>query len=140
MFTNPIASYQQIGIESDVRGADPHRLIVLLFDGAEQALHQAQTYLAANDIQGKSDSLMKAIDIILNGLSASLDTEQGGDLANNLKALYAYMVSRLVYANINKNVAAVREVQTLLGELASAWREMGENLKQNGGQNPVQIP
>ena len=140
MFTNPIASYQQIGIESDVRGADPHRLIVLLFDGAEQALHQAHASVEANDIKGKSDSLLKAIDIILNGLSASLDIEQGGDLANNLKALYAYMVSRLVHANIHKNLAAIREVQGLLGELASAWREMGQNLKQNGGQNPVQNP
>lgn len=37
MFSNPIAAYQQIGLESDVRGADPHRLIVLLFDGAESA-------------------------------------------------------------------------------------------------------
>ena len=136
MFSSPIASYQQISIESDVRGADPHRLIVLLFDGAEGALQQAQTRLAANDIKGKSDSLMKAIDIILSGLSASLDTEQGGELAQNLKALYDYMASRLVHANIHKDANAIREVQGLLGEIASAWREIGVAGRQNSEQQP----
>jgi flagellar protein FliS len=136
MFSSPIASYQQISIESDVRGADPHRLIVLLFDGAEGALQQAQTRLAANDFKGKSDSLMKAIDIILSGLSASLDTEQGGDLAINLKALYEYMASRLVHANVHKDANAIREVQGLLGEIASAWREIGTTGRQNPEQQP----
>jgi flagellar protein FliS len=134
MFSSPIASYQQISIESDVRGADPHRLIVLLFDGAESAMQQALVLLAANDYKGKSDALMKAIDIILSGLSASLDTEQGGDLAQNLKALYEYMVSRLVYANVHKDAAAIREVQGLLGEIASAWREIGVTGRQDPDQ------
>ncbi len=132
MFANSIASYRQIDLESDVRGADPHRLIVLLFDGAESALNQALVRMEANDIVGKSESLMKAIDIILSGLSASLNTEQGGELASNLKALYDYMVSRLVHANIHKDPTAVREVQRLLGEISGAWREMGETLRQGG--------
>lgn len=136
MFANPIASYRQIDVESDVRGADPHRLIVLLFDGAESALQKALIQLEANDFAGKSDSLIKATDIILSGLSASLNTEEGGDLANNLKALYDYMVSRLIHANIHKDPAAIREVQRLLGEISGAWREMGENLRQGRAQNP----
>lgn len=140
MFSNPIASYRQIDIESDIRGADPHRLIVLLFDGAESALRQALIRIEANDNAGRSESLLKAIDIILTGLSASLNIEEGGDLAQNLKALYDYMVSRLIHANLRKDPAAIREVQGLLGEISGAWREMGQNLKQGGGQNFDQKP
>jgi flagellar protein FliS len=136
MFSSPIASYQQISIESDVRGADPHRLIVLLFDGAERALQQVIERVAANDMKGKSDSIIKAVEIIQSGLSASLDTEQGGDLAKNLKALYEYMVARLIHANIHKDVNAIREVQGLLGEIASAWREIGVTRRQNPDQQP----
>lgn len=136
MFSSPIASYQQISIESDIRGADPHRLIVLLFDGAERALQQSTERLAANDAKGKSDSIVKAIEIIQSGLSASLDTEQGGDLAKNLKALYDYMASRLIHANIHKDASAIREVQGLLGEIASAWREIGVAGRQNPDQHP----
>jgi flagellar protein FliS len=135
MFSNPIAAYRQVDLESDIRGADPHRLIVLLFDGAESALRQALVQLEANDITGKSASLTKAIEIILSGLSASLNTDEGGELANNLKALYDYMASRLMHANIRKDPAAIREVLHLLGEISGAWREMGENLRESRNSN-----
>jgi flagellar protein FliS len=135
MFSNPIAAYQQIGIESDVRGADPHRLIVLLFDGAESALVKAQAQIIEKDIEGKTSSINKAIEIILDGLSASLDLNQGGELANNLKALYAYMVSRLVHANIHIDPIAISEVQKLLSEISGAWKEMKTNVRQVAGDS-----
>lgn len=125
MFSNPIAAYQQISIESEVRGADPHRLIVLLFEGAESALSKAQTQILEKDYEGKSASLNKAIEIILDGLSASLDVEQGGELAQNLRALYGYMATRLIHANIHLDVGAVSEVQKLLGDLSDAWKQIG---------------
>lgn len=130
MFSDPIASYRRMDLESDVLGADPHRLIVLLFDGAEAALTKAQACLAAKDISGKSDALLKAIEIINDGLSASLNTESGGELAGNLKALYDYMVSRLIHANAHLDPIAVSEVQKLLSEIAGAWRELGIKLRQ----------
>src|SRR5574343_1847311 len=110
MFSNPISAYQQVSLETEVLGADPHRLIVLLFDGAEVALEQALVFLAANDIEGKSRALSKASDIITEGLMASLNLETGGELAQNLHALYMYMVSRLVNDHRNNDANAVREV------------------------------
>ncbi len=130
MFASPIASYQQISLESSVRGADPHHLIVLLFEGADAALVRAQAQLKDKDIEGKSESLSRAIAIILEGLSASLNLEAGGDLAQNLAALYDYMTRRLIHANIHNDAAAISEVQGLLREIGDAWREMGLQLKQ----------
>ncbi|UCV19771.1 flagellar export chaperone FliS [Ferribacterium limneticum] len=138
MFSSPIASYRQIDVESDIHGADPHRLIVLLFDGAESALHRAQACIVNNDNAGRSEAILKAIDIILMGLSSSLNVEEGGELAQNLKALYDYMVSRLIHANLRKDPRAIREVQGLLGEISGAWREMGQKKRQEGSQNPEQ--
>ncbi len=136
MFSNPIAAYKQVDLESDIRGSDPHRLIILLFDAAEKALSQAQEHLAARNIVGKTESITKAIEIILEGLVASLDIERGGELADKLHALYMYMVSRLVHANINMDAAAVSEVQGLLAEISGAWKEMRKTLDK--GQNPEQ--
>ncbi len=127
MFANSIASYQQIGKDAEILGADPHRLIVLLFDGAEAALVKAQACIAAQDIAGRSEALIKATDIISSGLAASLNLQEGGELAQNLSALYDYMVSRLLYANIHQDPRAITEVQKLLAEIAGAWREMGAN-------------
>lgn len=136
MFSNPIASYRRMDLESDVLGADPHRLVVLLFDGAEAALTRAQAALAAKDIGGKSEALLKAIEIINDGLAASLNLQDGGELASNLKALYDYMVARLIHANIHMDAIAVSEVQKLLAEIAGAWREMGVTLRQ-GPRSPA---
>lgn len=136
MFANPIASYQQVGRDADIRGSDPHRLIQLLFDGAGAALDDAKAKLAENDVVGKSTAIAKAIAIISDGLAASLNLSAGGELAQHLKALYEYMVSRLVHANINNDRAAIDEVQRLLEEIGGAWREMGQNLKASTGQTP----
>lgn len=130
MFASPISSYQQISLESSVRGADPHHLIVLLFDGADAALARAQAQLKENDYSGKSESLSKAIAIILEGLNASLNLDEGETMAKNLAALYDYMVRRLIHANIHKDAAAISEVQGLLSEIGDAWREMGQQIKQ----------
>jgi flagellar protein FliS len=136
MFQNPITAYQQIGIESDVRGADPHRLIVLLFDGAEVAIARALTQMAAKDYIGLAESVNKANSIILEGLLPSLNLD-AGELAHNLAALYDYMARRLLHAHVNSDAAAIREVQGLLGEISGAWREMGEQLRQpQGVENP----
>jgi flagellar protein FliS len=133
MFSSPISSYQKISLESEIQGADPVHLITLLFDGAQAALEKAQAQLAANDFRGKSDSLTKAILIIVEGLSASLNVEQGGEVAERLQALYSYMVARLTHANVQKDAAAITEVQQLLAELGGAWREIRPN--GGGGQN-----
>lgn len=133
MFSDPISAYKQVGLESEIRGADPHRLIILLFDATEAALLRAKEQIVKKDIAGKSESINKAITIILDGLSASLNVEQGGELAERLQALYAYMVSRLVHANIHLDLAAIQEVEQLLGEIANAWREIRPQV--TGAQN-----
>lgn len=83
----------------------------------------------AGDIAQKGTAITKAIDIILNGLRASLDLEAGGNLAQNLYALYDYMARRLLHANINNDGAALDEVLGLLNEIHSAWIAIGQQLE-----------
>jgi flagellar protein FliS len=59
--------------------------------------------------------------IIDEGLQASLDKNVGGDLVHNLEALYSYMCTRLLAANVNNDVEALDEVTRLLGEIKGAW-------------------
>lgn len=134
MFSNPIAAYTQMDRESDIRGSSPYRLIVLLFDGALAAIAEAEECIQQRDIPGKAAAIGKAIDIINDGLCASLNLEAGGELADNLKALYLYMVTRLAQANAAHEPAALNEVRDLLQTIGDAWREMGEQL-QNTGNN-----
>lgn len=120
----PIAAYQDVGITSSVASADPHRLIMLLFDGAQAAIAIARGAIEQNAIAEKGNAISKAIDIIDNGLKASLDLERGQDLADRLYALYDYMSSRLLHANLKNDIAALEEVARLLTEIQSAWAEI----------------
>ena len=69
--SNPANAYSRVGLETSVQGASPHQLIVLLFEGARQAVVIARAGVDAGDIAQKGAAITKAIDIILNGLRAA---------------------------------------------------------------------
>lgn len=117
-------AYSQVSLETAVQSADPHQLILMLYDGALMALAQAVVAMEQKDIPKRAQSISRAIAIIHDGLHASLDVEAGGELAQRLAALYDYMVERLTQANATNNAAAVQEVSGLLRTLREAWAEM----------------
>jgi len=114
-------TYESVGMESNVHSADPHTLISMLFQGALLAIANAKNGILRKDIPAKGTAISKAIAIIGEGLHASLDKKAGGEIAENLAALYDYMVFRLADASINNDIAKLDEVARLLGELKGAW-------------------
>ena len=116
-------AYAQIGVESAVMSASQQQLVTMLFDGVLSALVRARLFMQDNNQQGKGVSLSKAINIIENGLRVSLDEESKDELTQNLIALYSYMVRRLLQANLRNDVSAVEEVETLMRNIADAWKE-----------------
>lgn len=129
---NPIAAYSEVGVETSVASASPHKLILLLFEGAKAALYAARLGMTNGDIPGKGVAISRAIDIINNGLKASLDIEAGGNLAEQLSALYDYMVDRLLFANLKNETAPLDEVLGLLGQIHSAWEEIADRPEVTG--------
>lgn len=122
---NPVASYAQVGLEAKVNSATPHQLILLLFEGASTAITVAKLHIERGEVAQKGKLISQAIDIIVNGLKASLNQEAGGKLAEQLAALYDYMARRLLSANLENNLAALDEVSRLLNEIHTAWIEIG---------------
>lgn len=116
-----VNAYAKVGVETGVSSASPHQLIVMLFDGAMKALGAAIVNMKANNIAAKGEAISKAILIIDSGLRASLDKKAGGEIAEGLDALYEYMGTRLLQANLKNDVSILEEVQKLLGDLRSAW-------------------
>lgn len=114
-------AYAKVGVETGVVAATPHKLIVMLFDGALAALASALQHMQAGNVAAKGQAISKAILIIDSGLRASLDHKAGGEISLNLDALYEYMNKRLLTANLNNQPEILEEVQRLLRELKSAW-------------------
>lgn len=122
---NPVSAYQRVGVESGVEAANPHKLILMLFEGAQEALAKAKMHMQHNEIAAKGEMISKAIMIIDHGLNASLDMSAGGDMALKLQSLYEYMTNRLLTANIENDPKIITEVNSLLNELYSAWQAIG---------------
>lgn len=120
-----VAAYAQVGVETAVTTADPHKLVVMLFEGALLCVGTAKQHMIRSEIAPKGENVSKAINIIANGLKASLDMGVGGELAERLAALYDYMCERLLFANIKNNPAVLDEVHRLLSELKEAWEQIG---------------
>ncbi len=122
-----VNGYAKVGVETGVLAASPVKLIVMLYDGAISACHSAIACMQRKDIEQKGAMLSKAIMIIESGLRLSLDRKAGGDIAESLDALYAYMSSKLASANVRNEPAPVQEVIKLLLDLKGAWEAIDTN-------------
>ncbi|MEZ0605116.1 flagellar export chaperone FliS [Paraburkholderia sp. IW21] len=114
-------AYARVGVETGVMGASPHRLIVMLYQGARQAIAQARMHLQMGNVPARGEAIGKAIQIVESGLQQSLNIEAGGEIAERLDALYSYMSRRLLEANIKQSETMLAEVDGLLATLEEAW-------------------
>lgn len=119
------SAYARIGLETGVLAASPHKLILMLFEGARIALASALVHMKNGEIIAKGEAISKAIAIITSGLQASLEIKAGGELGERLHALYDYMSRRLLEANLHNKPEYLEEVGRLLGELNDAWEAIG---------------
>lgn len=123
-------AYAQVGLETGINSASPHGLIAMLYDGAIEAIRKAKIYLEMNDIEMKGRQMDKALRILKDGLTASLDLKAGGELAERLLSLYDFISKELILANSQNNVEKMDACIDMLEDLRSAWMEIGKNAGQ----------
>ena len=107
--------------------ASPHKLILMLYDGALSNMARANQALDANRREDASRHIRKCQDILFE-LIACLNEEQGGEIARNLKRLYLYMIDQLVQANIYQRKEPLLETEALLRQLRDAWDQIGKEV------------
>ena len=130
--------YGKVAVGSEVAFASPHRLVQMLMDGALEKIAIAKGHMSRKEFEAKGKHINWAISII-DGLRCSLNMAEGGEMANNLNSLYAYMVRRLAESNISNDIATLDEVSSLMLEIKSAWDAIPNEVKQpqSSSGNPV---
>ncbi|MDC0507457.1 flagellar export chaperone FliS [Luminiphilus sp.] len=123
MFINPKQAYLDTRANSSVAGASPHKLISLLFDACQEKLAIAKGCMERREIKEKAEAIKKAIDIIVR-LQASLDFDQGGNIAIQLDDLYTFCTNRLALANAVNDISMIDEVYKVITEIKNGWREL----------------
>jgi len=131
-----LAAYQSVSVHGSVAGADPHRLVLMLMDGALERMAIARGNIERGQIARKTQALHQCVKII-NELRGSLNLTQGGPLAQNLSDLYDYMLRQILRANLDSDAQCIKEVASLMGEIRSAWVAIGPEVRQM--QAPVAV-
>ncbi|WP_396435186.1 flagellar export chaperone FliS [Limnohabitans sp.] len=128
-YSRAAQSYGLVQVVTGVATADNVQLIQMLFDGLTESLACAKGHIQNNAIEEKSKALSRAGRIVV-GLQGALDFERGGELAQNLNELYAYVTRRLFHVNAFNDLAVLDEVQSLIKDIAEAWKSLPSLLGQ----------
>lgn len=120
--------YRQVGVQTGVDSANPHQLVLMLFDGVLEAIVQARGALVDGDIEVKGRAITRAARIVDEGLKAAL-SPAGGELSSNLANLYHYISMRLVQAHLRNDVKALDECRRLIEPLREAWAAIGAQVQ-----------
>lgn len=119
---NAAMAYRHMHIDAQIGGsATPHRLVSMLFDGAVESMNHAKGAMAQRDYEAKGRAINRTIAIMDSGLRAALDTASGGKLAQDLHALYGYIINRLIDANLKSDSHAIDECLRLIHPIRDAW-------------------
>jgi len=111
-------------VGDSVATASPSRLVTMLYDRLVRDLVTGEAAVVASDLAAANTSLVHAQEIVWE-LAAGLDpTKWSGGPA--LAALYQFMLSELLDANVKKDAAKVASVRELVEPLRDAWHQAAE--------------
>ena len=109
-----------------VTTASPQRLLVMLYDRLALDLERGEAALVAGDRAAASEQLQHAQDIVIE-LQGSLRMDIW-DGAPRLSALYSWLLSELVRANVKGDLRRVGDCRKIVEPLRDAWREAAASL------------
>ena len=115
----------------EVNELDRINTITLLYEGAANFTRSAKKKLEVGDTTGKKEYIRKT-SAIIQELSRSLSMD-GGEVAQNLKKLYDYILDCLITAETQSDLKPLDDAEKVLEILRNGWREM----QGNGSSNPV---
>lgn len=123
-----INAYKKGSVKQDIAQADPHKITLMLMQGALDRMAYAKGCIERKDFEGKAEHLSRVSAILLN-LRDTLDLDAGGEVSDNLFALYDYMIERITDANIQNDLKIMDEVINLLLPIKTAWASIPEEAK-----------
>lgn len=118
---NGYAAYQR----TDVLSLTPVEIVSRLFTALTRAIEQAKDAMEKGRIALKGERIGRALSLV-GELQASLNLEEGGEIARNLYALYTYITMELTYANLKNDRQGIENAERSIAPIAEAWRRLSE--------------
>ena len=110
----------QVYQANQVEGAGPLGLVLLSYEALYKALGRTRVAIQISDMVGEAEQTNRAMEAIIE-LATNLNVEEGGQLAESLASLYAYMMNRLTEGLCSCSTQHIDEVMALTQELREGW-------------------
>jgi flagellar protein FliS len=123
---NPASAYRQVDLAGRTSGADPHRLVGLLYEEGAAALRAAACAAEQRQFAIKSERVTRAT-AILFALESGLDFVNGGEVSRTLATFYHGLRQQVLQASLGTDPAPFREAATSLEDIAGAWASVRES-------------
>lgn len=124
-----INAYRKGNLKQDIANADPHKLTLMLMQGALDSLAFAKGAMERKEFAAKSEFLSRVTAILMN-LRDTLDLDVGGEVAENMYSLYEYMIERTGEAHVRNDLQILDEVISLLTPIRDAWVQIPQAAKE----------
>ena len=119
MYAPALETYRRQSVET----ASPMQLVRMLYDAMLQTTAEARVALEAKDYESANERLLHAQRIV-EELDHAVDEDKGGEIANNLRRLYDFLLQRLTYVNITKSLTALEDTETVMEEMHAMWSQV----------------
>jgi flagellar secretion chaperone FliS len=117
------SQYKSLELASRVEGASPHALVGILYDELLRSLDVLGAALRQGRDIAREPSAARARSI-LTALSASLDFDQGGGVAQTLAGVYRAMTLTLSEATTKGDAAKLAELRDGVATISESWKRL----------------
>jgi flagellar protein FliS len=118
-----LAQYRQIKNDTQTTYASPHQLVLMLFDGAIEAMSMTIGAIQQKNIELRGKQNTRSIAIIY-GMRDCLDMNSDSELADNLYSLYQYMAQELFKAAFKNDAETIQGIQNMLKDIRGSWEKI----------------
>lgn len=122
MTQNALNQYKQNAILT----ATPEELTLMLYDGGIKFMNIAKYSIEGKDLEKAHTSLIRAQDIVME-LNLSLNTKY--PISEEFKRLYDFILSKLMDANIQKDIKAIEDALEIMTQMRDTWKEVMKQVK-----------
>lgn len=123
MGTDGFAAYKETNAATAIMDATPHQLTSLLLKAALDKLSVALGAIERGDVTLRTEAIRKVAAIVAE-LQSSLNKEQGGELAEQLDALYEFSTMQLIEVNLSQDISKLEAVRNVLQEINDGWQQI----------------
>ncbi len=127
--SNPYSKYKQTSVLS----ASREQILLMLYEAAIKFTKLAIQAAEQKKIADRGQNIIRAFDIVLE-LNATLDHKVGGELAQQLEALYMFMMEQYTKANITGDPEPLKSCVKILENLYDGWKQAVEKIKKTNDQ------